>query len=227
MEDRIDAGVAREVDAYLESVLVPDDPVLEQALQSSDAAGLPKIAVSPLQGRFLHVLARAIGARRVLEVGTLGGYSTICLARALPEDGRLVTLELNAVHAEVARANLERAGLGGRVELRLGPAIESLQGLIAEGVQPFDLVFLDADKPSNASYLSAALRLSRPGTVVVVDNVVRDGKVADAASADPSVVGSREAIELLGSTPGLVATALQSVGSKGYDGLAVALVERL
>lgn len=225
MDQPVDPTSGPAVDRYFESALLTPDPVLEQALAASDAAGLPRISVSPLQGKFLHVLARAVGARRILEIGTLGGYSGIWLARALPEGGQLVTLELNARHAEVARANLERAGLGGRVQVQLGPALESLEGLIAEQVEPFDLVFIDADKPNNERYLAAALRLSRPGTLIVVDNVVRGGEVADASSSDASVIGSRQVIEALGAAPGLVASALQTFGAKGYDGFAIALVE--
>ena len=176
--------------------------------------------MSPAQGRLLQILARMAGARRILEIGTLGGYSTIWLARALPADGRLVTLEATPKHAEVARANIARAGLADRVELIVGPALETLPRL--DG--PFDLVFIDADKESNADYLGHALRLSRPGTVIVCDNVVRDGRVADAASTQPAILGTRRFFDRLGSEPRLTATAVQTVGAKGWDGFAIALV---
>ncbi|MCU1490846.1 MAG: methyltransferase [Acidimicrobiaceae bacterium] len=211
-------------DAYLEDELVGEDADLAAARAASSEAGLPDIAVSPLQGKFLHLLARATGARRVLEVGTLGGYSTIWLARALPGDGRLVSLELEPRHAEVARSNLVRAELADRVEVRIGRAADSLSAMISAGEAPFDLVFIDADKPSNAAYLEFALQLSRPGTLIVVDNVVRKGALADRASLDPAVIGSREVIEALAADPRVDATALQTVGMKGHDGFAVALV---
>ena len=212
-----------EVDDYLTATLLPDDPVLTAALANSRAAGLPDIAVSPAQGAFLHLLARMQGATRILEIGTLGGYSTIWLARALPGHGRLVTLEISPAHAEVARANLAAAGLSDKVEVRVGPAAESLPGLA--DLAPFDLIFMDADKPGNPGYLTAAVRLSRPGAVIVVDNVVRKGGVADAASTDPGVIGSRSVLELIGAEPRLTATAIQTVGSKGWDGFAIAIVD--
>jgi predicted O-methyltransferase YrrM len=212
------------VDDYLTDQLVRPDPALTAALESSEAAGLPPINVTPNQGKLLQVLARALGARRILEIGTLGGYSTIWLARALPAGGRLVTLELEPKHAEVARANLARAGLDGVAQVRVGPALESLPGLAAEGLAPFDLIFIDADKPSNPDYFSWALRLSRPGSLIVVDNVVRAGAVADPASEDPAVRGVRRLNELLASEPRVSATAIQTVGDKGHDGLAFALV---
>jgi predicted O-methyltransferase YrrM len=211
-----------DVDRYLADLLAPHDPVLDAALDAAAAAGLPPIQVSATQGKLLHLLARIRGARRILEIGTLGGYSTIWLARALPPDGRLVTLEIDAHHAEVARHNLDRAGLAGQVDVRVGPAVDSLPALLEE--DPFDLVFIDADKPNNPVYLSLSLTLSRPGTVIVVDNVVRGGAVVDAASADANVIGVRRCLELLASDPRLDATALQTVGSKGYDGFAIAVV---
>ncbi|MGR0320713.1 O-methyltransferase [Agromyces sp. ZXT2-3] len=214
----------RRVDRYLADTLVGDDPALEQGLADAATAGLPAIEVTPLAGKLLHLIARMTGARRVLEIGTLGGYSTTWLARGIPADGRVVTLELEQRHADVARANLERAGVGDKVEIRVGPASESLARMAERGEQPFDLVFIDADKESNATYLDWAARLGRPGTVVVVDNVVRAGDVADAASADPMVQGSRRALDLLGSDPRFEATALQTIGAKGWDGLAVAIV---
>jgi predicted O-methyltransferase YrrM len=214
----------RAVDDYITDLVVRPDPVLEAALADAAAAGLPPISVSAPQGRLLHLLARAQQARTVLEVGTLAGYSTIWLARALPPGGRLVTLELDPRHAEVARANVERAGLSDVVEIRLGPAAESLATLAGEGAGPFDFVFVDADKPGNADYFEWALRLGRVGTTIVVDNVVRDGRVVDAGSDDPAVQGVRRFNELLAAEPRVVATEIQTVGAKGYDGFALALV---
>ncbi|MGW5093143.1 O-methyltransferase [Streptomyces nodosus] len=213
-----------DVDAYFTTLLAPDDEVLAEALQDSDAAGLPQIAVSPNQGKLLHLLARIQGARRVLEIGTLGGYSTIWLARALPEDGRLITLEYSAVHAEVARRNLDRAGLGEITQVRVGPALESLPKLAEEHPEPFDLVFIDADKVNNPQYVEWALRLTRPGGLIILDNVVRGGRVTDPDSEDPSVRGTRAALELIASHPRLSGTAIQTVGTKGYDGFALARV---
>jgi predicted O-methyltransferase YrrM len=210
------------VDSYLGHALAPHDDVLDAALRACHDAGLPDIAVSANQGKLLQLLARMIGARRVLEIGTLGGYSAIWLARALPADGRLVTIEADPAHADVARANLDRAGLADRVEIRVGRALDVLPTLDAS--TPFDLAFIDADKANNAHYVRWALELGRPGGVIVVDNVVRRGHVVDADSDDPSVRGTREAIELLRDEPRLDATALQTVGVKGYDGLAVALI---
>jgi len=212
------------VDAYVAEQLIPPDAALDAALAANAAAGLPSIDVSPPQGKLLHLLARISGARRILEIGTLGGYSTIWLARALPADGRLVTLEFLPHHAETARRNVERAGLADRVEIRVGAAVETLPQLAAEGAGPFDLVFIDADKPSNPIYLDWAVRLSRPGTLIVLDNVVRDGAVADGTSTDANVLGSRAGLEFIGNHPSLEATALQTVGAKGYDGFAIALV---
>jgi predicted O-methyltransferase YrrM len=212
------------VDDYLAGLLLGSDAALDAALDASAAAGLPPIQVSPTQGRFLHLLVRIAGARRVLEVGTLGGYSTIWLARALPPGGRLVTLELDERHAAVARANLDRAGVDDRVEVRVGPALETLPALEREGGEPFDLVFVDADKPSNADYLAWAVRLGRPGTVVVVDNVVRGGAVVDADDERPDVVGTRRLFDELAARSDVVATAIQTVGVKGYDGFVLAVV---
>jgi predicted O-methyltransferase YrrM len=202
-----------QIDAYLNGVLLPPDPALDQALADSDAAGLPQIAVAPNQGRMLKLLAQMAGARRILEIGALGGYSTIWLARALPPDGRLVSLESVPKHAEVARANLARAGLADRAEVRVGRALDLLPTL--EG--PFDFTFIDADKPSNPDYFAWALRLSRPGSVIVVDNVVRAGGVAD-PHGDPSVQGTRRMFEAIAAEPRVEATAVQTVGSKGWDG---------
>ena len=213
------------VDAFFEAKLLRDDPVLEACLRSSRAAGLPEIQVSPVQGRLLELMVGATGARRVLEIGTLGGYSAICLARALPADGRLVTLEIEPRHVEVARTNVDRAGLSSKIEIRLGPALETLPKLAAEHAGPFDLVFLDADRPNNRSYIEWALRLTRPGSLVVVDNVVRGGEVADLHQRDPRVVGVREMIEAIASESRLRATAIQTVGNKGYDGFLLARVQ--
>jgi predicted O-methyltransferase YrrM len=213
-----------EIDRYFADLLVPPDAALDAAVAAGAAAGLPPHGVSPAQGKFLHLLARIRGARRILEIGTLAGYSTIWLARALPAGGRLITLEADPRRAEVARANLARAGLDGVVEVRVGRALDTLPRLAAEGQGPFDLVFVDADKANNPGYLEWALELSRPGTVIVADNVVREGAVIDAANADPSVQGIRRFNELLAAEPRVSATAIQTVGSKGYDGFAIALV---
>ena len=209
-----------DVDTYLAGLLVGPDPALDAALAANAANALPAIDVTALQGKLLHLLARATGARRILEVGTLGGYSTIWLARALPPDGRLVTLEVDPRHAQIARGNLARAGLDGLVELVEGPALDTLPNLTG----PFDLVFVDADKPSNPAYLEHALRLTRPGSMIVVDNVVRGGRLLDADSDDPTVRGSRRVIEMLAAEPRVSATVLQTVGAKGHDGFALALV---
>jgi predicted O-methyltransferase YrrM len=213
-----------DVDAYLSGLFVGDDAVLERALERSTAAGLPPIAGSPVQGKFLHLLARVRGARRILEIGTLGGYSTIWLARALPHDGALITLEIDPEHATVARENLAAAGLGELVTVEVAPALQTLDHLVDSGAQPFDLIFIDADKPNNPNYLRRALDLSRLGTLIVLDNVVRGGAVADSRSRDPNVIGTRKALEMMAGDPRLQATALQTVGQKGYDGFALALV---
>ena len=212
------------VDRYFSDLLVSADPALEAALAASASAGLPAINVSPVQGKLLHVLAQSIGARNILEIGTLGGYSTIWLARALPDGGRVISLEADPRHAEVARANIARAGLDDRVEVRLGMALDLLPGVAAEGGPPFDFVFIDADKPNNAAYFDWALRLSRTGSIIVVDNVVRGGDVIAAASDSPVVQGVRRFLERLAAEPRVSATAIQTVGSKGYDGFAIALV---
>jgi predicted O-methyltransferase YrrM len=212
------------VDDYLGEALLPHDAALEDALARSAAAGLPAIQVSPLQGRLLFLLALALRPAAILEIGTLGAYSTIWLARALPPEGRLVTLELEPAHAAVAQANLAAAGMAERVELRVGAALESLRALAAEGRRPFDLIFIDADKPSYPAYFEWALRLARAGTVIVADNVVRDGALADAASEDPKVQAMRQLVAMMAAEPRVAATVLQTVGSKGYDGFAVAVV---
>lgn len=212
------------VERYLTDLLVPAEPALDAALAASAAAGLPPINVPPNLGKLLHLLARTLGARTILEIGTLGGYSTIWLARALSAGGRLITLEADPTHAEVARANIARAGLADVVELRLGRAVETLPQLAAEGCGPFDLIFIDADKANNPTYFAWALKLSRRGSVIIVDNIVRSGTVVDATSTDPAVQGVRRLIELLAAEPRVSATAIQTVGSKGHDGFAIALV---
>jgi len=214
------------VDRYLADLLTLNDPVLEEAVRSSAAAGLPAIQVSPLQGRLLHLLAQLQGARRILEIGTLGGYSSIWLGRALPPGGRLVTLELEPRHAEVARANIERAHLADRVEVRVGRAVDTLGQLHRERAGPFDLVFIDADKESYPEYLAWALRLSRPGSLLIADNVIRNGAIVDAHHPDPRVQGIRRFFEAMAAEPRLEAAAVQMVGSKGYDGWAIARVAR-
>ena len=219
MTDAADWG---RVDDYIVGALVPADPALAAAMAANAAAKLPAIDVAPNQGKLLHIFARMVGARRILEIGTLGGYSTIWLARALEPGGRLVTLEADPHHAEVARANIARAGLDAVVEIHVGPALASLPNLPAD--VPFDLVFIDADKGNNPGYLEWALKLTRPGSVIICDNVVRDGRVADAASRDSAIVGIRRFFEMLAAEPRLTGTAVQTVGSKGWDGFAIAIV---
>jgi predicted O-methyltransferase YrrM len=220
-------AVWTKVDRYFGELLAPADPTLNAALQANQQAGLPQIDVTSLQGKFLDFLVRVSGARRVLEIGTLGGYSTIWLARALPEGGRVVTLELDPHHARVARANLQNAGVLDRVDLRVAPALETLAILAntaAGPAEPFDLIFIDADKQGYPDYLEWSLKLSRPGTVIVADNVVREGKVVDADSRDSNVQGVRRFTDLVAAEPRLSATVLQTVGVKGYDGFALAVV---
>jgi predicted O-methyltransferase YrrM len=212
------------VDDYLTDTIVRPDSALAAALEASNEAGLPAIQVSAPQGKLLHLLARLTGARAILEVGTLGGYSTIWLGRALAPGGRLITLELEPKHADVARSNLARAGLADKVEVRVGPAIDSLAELDAAGAGPFDLFFIDADKPSNPDYFAWAVEHSRPGSLIVVDNVIRDGKVVDDRSNDPSVEGVRELNRLISTDERVSATAIQTVGVKGYDGFVAAVV---
>jgi predicted O-methyltransferase YrrM len=220
------------VDDYVDLRLVGADDELDSALAASIAAGLPPIAVTPSQGKLLHLLARSIGARTILEIGTLGGYSTIWLARALAPGGRLVTLEADTHNAEVASANIADAGFGEIVELRVGPALETLPGLIAEaaaGAPPFDFVFIDADKQSTPEYFRAALELARPGSLIIADNVIRDGALVDPADDDPGIVGSRRLHDMLADPQSEVgrrvsATTVQTVGNKGYDGFTLALV---
>jgi predicted O-methyltransferase YrrM len=212
------------VDGYITERVVQPAQVMSDALASAQAAGLPPIAVSAPQGKLLNLLARMVDARRILEIGTLGAYSTIWLAKALPEGGRLLSLEISDKHAEVARANLARAGLESVAEVRVGPALESLPQLKSEGAGPFDLFFIDADKANIPDYFDWAVRLSHPGSVIVVDNVVRQGALADSGSTDPNVVGVRKLHELISGRDDVSATTIQTVGSKGYDGLTVAVV---
>jgi predicted O-methyltransferase YrrM len=214
------------VDHYITDTLFPADPALDAALAASKVGGLPEIQVSAAQGKMLYLFARSMRARSILELGTLGGYSTIWLARALPDDGRLITLEYEPRHAEVARANLVRAGYASRVEIRVGRAIDTLPQLAAEQRGPFDLIFIDADKVGYPEYFGWALQLARPGTLIIADNVVRKGAVADAASADAAVQAVRRFTELVGAEPRVSATTIQTVGAKGYDGFALVLVER-
>lgn len=212
------------VDRYFTEQLHLSDSTLEAAIQANAAAELPVIDVAPNQGKLLQLLARLVRANKILEIGTLGGYSTIWLARALPPDGRLVSLEFSPKHAEVAKSNIQRAGLSDRVQIRVGAALDSLPHIEKEGLAPFDFIFIDADKPNNPGYLGWAIKLARPGTLIIVDNVVRDGAVADASSTDPAIQGTRKMFALMSRDTRLSATALQTVGSKGYDGFAMAVV---
>jgi predicted O-methyltransferase YrrM len=212
------------VDQYLNETLVAEDRALTAAVEDSERAGLPSIQVAPNQGKLLHLLAKTMGAVQVLEIGTLGGYSTIWLARALPAGGKVITLEAEPKHAEVARANFARAGLSDVIDLRLGKALDTLPKIAAQNLGPFDLFFIDADKPSIPEYFDWALRLSRPGSLILVDNVVRKGAVADAGSGDPSVQGVRRFNEKVAREPRVSATTIQTVGTKGYDGIAFVLV---
>jgi predicted O-methyltransferase YrrM len=212
------------IDAYIAENFLEDDPALRGALASSEAAGMPPIQVAPLQGKLLMTLAAAMGARKILEIGTLGGYSTIWLARGLAEGGKLVTLDMNADYAEVARRNIANAGLGDRVEVRVGKALDTLPKLHAEGAGPFDVVFIDADKPSTPDYFDWAVSLSRKGSLIVVDNVVREGAILAAQSENKHVKGLREFFARAGADPRVTATAFQTVGTKGHDGLAIVLV---
>jgi predicted O-methyltransferase YrrM len=213
------------VDAYISDRLLGEDRPLTDALAANAAAGLPAIDVSPAQGKFLHLLARAVGARRILEVGTLGGYSTIWLARAVPAGGALITLEIEPRHAEVARGNLDRAGVGDKVDVRVGPALDTLAALKAAKDSDFDFVFIDADKENNANYVAAALDLARPGALIVVDNVIREGRVLDATSEDSMVQGTRQLFDMLADEPRLESTAIQTVGVKKWDGFVIAVVK--
>jgi predicted O-methyltransferase YrrM len=212
------------VDRYISDTVVPSDSALDAALEASTKAELPAIAVTANQGKLLHILARLVGARNVLEIGTLGGYSTIWLARALPKGGRVITLEVNPKHADVARANVARAGLASTVEIRLGAALETLPKLAGDKLGPFELIFIDADKANIPEYFTWSLKLSRPGGLIIVDNVVRKGAVIDADSDDPDVQGVRRLNNMLTKEKRVTATTIQTVGSKGYDGFTIALV---
>jgi predicted O-methyltransferase YrrM len=212
------------VDDYFAGLFLPSDSALDETLSQSAAANLPPISVAPNQGKLLELLATMHRSRRILEIGTLGGYSTIWLARALPSDGSLVTLELETSHAEVARKNIDRAGVGALVDIRIGPAVTSLQDLIDEDAEPFDFIFIDADKDGYPKYLELSLQISRPGTVIVADNVVRDGEVANSTSADERVKGVRAFLEMAAANDRIEGTAIQTVGSKGYDGFALLVV---
>ena len=212
------------VDDYINDLFISSDPVLEAALAASEAAGLPSISVSPTEGKLLMLLARLHGARSILEIGTLGGYSTIWLARALPVGGTLITLEASPKHAEVARANIALADLDKVVEVRIGPALETLPLLAAEARVPFDLIFIDANKENYPEYLTWVLKLSRRGTLIITDNVIRDGEVLDTATTDPRIEGTRRFNQQLASEPRVAATIMQTVGRKGYDGIAIAIV---
>jgi predicted O-methyltransferase YrrM len=214
-----------EVDLYMNDKLIQPDPILDEVLKANQEAELPAIDVSPSQGKFLHLLASLKGAKRILEIGTLGGYSTIWLARALPKDGQLITLELSAHHAEVARANLKRAGVSHLVEVIVGPGLDTLAVLKDKGTDPFDLIFIDADKPNNPNYLKWALELSKRGSLIICDNVVRQGHVVNSESEDENVKGIRQFMNALAQEKRISATAIQTVGSKGYDGFIVGVVE--
>ncbi|HWE85783.1 MAG TPA: O-methyltransferase [Terracidiphilus sp.] len=213
-----------DVDRYLGDQLAPHDAALAQALDANHESGLPAIDVPPLLGKFLHLLIRISGARRVLEIGTLGGYSTIWMARALPAGGQLLSLEIDARNAEIARNNLKTAGVLDRVEVRVAPAGDSLRALVEDGSEPFDFIFMDADKKSLPEYLDWSLKLSHPGAILVADNVVRDGRVVQADSTDPDIQGIRRFVERVASNPRLSATAIPTVGARGYDGVLIALV---
>jgi len=215
--------VWNDVEAFIDATLIGRNPLAEMTLAASAAAGLPPIAVSPNQGKFLQILARAVKARRILEVGTLGGYSTVWLAGALPENGCLITLEADSHHAHTARQNFERAGLDSMIELRFGKAHDTMPEMIAEHMEPFDFIFIDADKKRIPLYFDWAMRMVHPGSMIVVDNVVRKGALADAASEDEHVIGVRELHERLAKDKRLSATTIQTVGAKGYDGFTIAI----
>jgi predicted O-methyltransferase YrrM len=224
MPRKIKQKIWTTVDDYINEQLISPVPTLEFARKAATVAGLPDIAVTPSQGKLLHLLARSQNARNILEIGTLAAYSTIWLARALPADGRLITLEFDAKHAKVARANIAHAGLSSKIDLREGAALDTLPKLAAENLPPFDFIFIDADKENNAAYFKWALKLSHPGSMIFVDNVIRDGEVADAKTKDPMVQGVRRLNEMLAKEKRVIATTIQTVGSKGYDGFTLALV---
>lgn len=221
----MDEALWGRVDDYIADKLVKADAAVEGALAANAADGLPAIDVSAAQGKFLSLMVRITGAKRVLELGTLGGYSTIWMAKALPADGRLVTLEYEPKHAEVARRNIDAAGVGEKVTIHVGAAVETLPVVAATTPEPFDFIFIDADKPNNPVYLDWAVKLSGPGTVIILDNVIRHGKVLDPENPDPRIIGTRAAYDLVGTHPRLSTTALQTVGSKGWDGFAIMIVE--
>ncbi len=221
----MEAEVFAEVDRFIGETIVEEDEALRGAVEAAEAAGLPSIQVSPPQGKLLQLLVRLLGAKRILEFGTLGGYSAILMARALPEDGRLITLEAKPEYAEVARRSIERAGVADRVEVRVGPALEALPGLEEEGAGPFDLVFIDADKVNTPNYFAWALDRTRPGGLIIADNVVRKGTLADAADPDEATKAQRHLHEVLADEARVSATTIQTVGVKGYDGFLIALVE--
>lgn len=214
-----------DVDRYFVETLHLSDPILDSAMKANSAAELPAIDVAPNQGKLLHLLVKLIRAKKILEIGTLGGYSTIWLARALAPGGRLISLEFSPKHAEVAKFNIERAGLADRVQIRVGAALDSLPLIEKEGFAPFDFIFIDADKPNNPGYLEWAIKLSRPGTLIIIDNVVRDGAVAEASSTDATIQGTRKMFDAMSRDSRISSTALQTVGSKGYDGFAMAIVK--
>lgn len=224
-EEAMDLSRTARVDAYIEDRLLGEDPMLTAVLAANTAAGLRPIDVSAAQGRFLELLVRITGASHILEIGTLGGYSAIAMARALPAGGRLLTLEYEPAHAAVALENVQRAGLSDRITLHVGAAAETLPRLAEAGAGPFDLIFIDADKPNNVTYLEWAVRLARPGTVIILDNVIRDGQVLEPDNTDPSVIGTRAAFDWIGHHPRLRASALQTVGAKGWDGFAIMVVD--
>jgi predicted O-methyltransferase YrrM len=211
------------VDNYLAETLIPPDPVLDAVLKSCEDAGLPAIAVTPTQGKFLQIIARVINAKRILEVGTLGGYSTIWLARALPPNGQIFTLEFNPKHADIAQQNFRRANVESFIHLHVGAALDTLPKIAASN-PPFDLIFIDADKKNNPHYFQWALKLAHPGSIIIIDNVVREGKVIDADSEDPDIVGTRQVLSDIANEPRVSATALQTSDAKGHDGFALALV---
>jgi predicted O-methyltransferase YrrM len=212
------------VDDYITRLFIQSDPIMQDTLAASEAAGLPSISVAPNEGRLLMLLAQLCGARNILEIGTLGGYSTIWLARGMVSEGSLITLEANPKHAEIARLNIARAGFTDRVEVRVGPARDTLSQLAAEGRRPFDLIFIDADKESYPEYLAWSIKLARPGTLIIADNVIRDGKILDPTDTDPRVQGARRFNQLLADEPRVKATVIQTVGGKGHDGMAIAIV---
>jgi len=221
----MDKKLFQSVDHYINNLFIPEDEVLTATEQSLEKAGMPLISVSPNQGQFLHILALTRGAKKILEIGTLGGYSTIWMARALPADGSMISLEVDPKHAAVAKQNIAMAGLDSKVDIRVGKALDVLPMLIEEGAGPFDMIFIDADKPPYAEYLQLSLKLSRPGTLIIADNVIRDGKVLDKNPSDEAVIGAQRFNNMLAAHPGVIATIIQTVGSKDHDGMALAIVK--